>query len=148
MTAVYNYSRDVNTKEGKELLKQKAELAQEQMAIKWSLINIARKSEDVFQPPEQCCSEIGFQQPWRERGLGWAWMVPGQFLAEMTCPESQDCIQSPGRALLSHLHLSMQILSNKWGWKEKRWKIVTMLAVCWENIASGVNNFSLNRNKQ
>lgn len=49
-------------KEGKELLKQKAGLAQEQMDINWSLINIVRKLEDVFQPPEQRGSETGFQQ--------------------------------------------------------------------------------------
>lgn len=70
MTAAYKYNRDANTKEGEELLKQKAELAQEQMAINWSLINIARKSEDAFQPPEQGCSARGFQQPWREKRLG------------------------------------------------------------------------------
>lgn len=77
MTAAYKYSRDVNTKEGKELLKQKAELAQEQMAINWSLINIARKSEDVFQPPEQGCSDTGFQQHGGREG----WAELGWFLA-------------------------------------------------------------------
>lgn len=95
MTAVYNYSRDANTKEGKELLKQKAELAQEQMAIKWSLINIARKSEDVFQPPEQCCSEIDFQQ--RERGLGWAGL--GWCLASFWQGRHVLRARTPSRAL-------------------------------------------------
>lgn len=54
------------------------------MAINGSLINIARKLEDVFQPPEQCCSETGFQQQWRERE-GWAglsldgaWAISGR----------------------------------------------------------------------
>lgn len=70
MIAVYKYIREVNTKEGKELLKQKAGLAQEQMDINWSLINIVRKLEDVFQPPEQHNSETGFQQQWREQGMG------------------------------------------------------------------------------
>lgn len=48
MTAVYKYSRDVNTKEAKELLKQKAELAREQMAINWSLINVGRNQKMFF----------------------------------------------------------------------------------------------------
>lgn len=81
MTAAYKYSRDVNTKEGKELLKQKAELAQEQMAINWSLINIARKSEDVFQPPEQGCSDTGFSSMEGERAglsLDGSWPVSGR----------------------------------------------------------------------
>ena len=76
-------------KEGKELLKQKAGLAQEQMGINWSLINIVRKLEDVFQPPEQRGSETGFQQQRRERGLGLARTVLGQFLAGMACLESR-----------------------------------------------------------
>lgn len=67
MIAVYKYIREVNTKEGKE---QKAELAEEQMRISWSLINIVRKLEDVFQPPEQHGSETGFQKEPREVRLG------------------------------------------------------------------------------
>jgi len=67
-------------KEGKELLKQKAGLAQEQIVINWSLINIVRKLEDVFQPPEQYGSGTGFQQQRSERGLGshGAWAVSGR----------------------------------------------------------------------
>jgi len=32
------------------------------MDIRWSLIDIVRKLEVVFQPPEQRGSEMGFQQ--------------------------------------------------------------------------------------
>lgn len=89
MIAVYKYIREVNTKEGKELLKQKAGLAQEQMDINWSLINIVRKLEDVFQPPEQrSSSETGFQRQGRQKGLRLACTVLGQFLAGMACPQS------------------------------------------------------------
>lgn len=95
MIAVYKYIREVNTKEGKELLKQKAGLAQEQMDINWSLINIVRKLEDVFQPPEQCSSEMGFQQQRRERRLGLARTVLEQFLAGMACPESRGLNSEP-----------------------------------------------------
>lgn len=68
MIADYKYIREVNTKEGKGLLKQKAGLAQEQVDINWSLINIARKLEDVFQPPEQRGSEK--QASSSSRGVG------------------------------------------------------------------------------
>lgn len=89
MIADYKYIREVNTKEGKGLLKQKAGLAQEQVDINWSLINTARKLEDVFQPPEQHGSETGFQQQQRGSGLGSGSGV-GHLLAGMACPENGD----------------------------------------------------------
>lgn len=90
MIAVCKYIREVNTKEGKELLRKKAGLAQEQMDISWSLINTDRKLEDVFQPPEQCGSKIGFQQQRREQGLGLVRAVLGKLLAGMACPENGE----------------------------------------------------------
>lgn len=95
MIAVCKYIREVNTKEGKELLRKKAGLAQEQMDINWSLINTVRKLEDVFQPPEQCGSKTGFQQQQREQGLGLVRTVLGQFLAGMACPENGELNSEP-----------------------------------------------------